>query len=156
MGRGNVCTLGKYEGLWYIDYDKFCDYNREDEDEDAPEAVMWQDDFIEYLQQEMMSRYKSFEVVDRWVSDCGCRCDKHAILESKLFFVAIEDNQWSLAIELIQRVPEELAGLQAKHYEGYLETIKNIILDLFGEVSYRNGAWMSGTIRKEDIENEKK
>ncbi len=156
MGRGNVCTLGKYEGLWYIDYDKFYDYNQDEEDEEASEAVMWQDDFIECLQQEMMSRYKSFEVVDRWVSDCGYRCDKHAILESKLFFVAIEDNQWSLAIELIQRGPEELAGLQTKHYEGYLETIKNIILDLFGEVSYRDGAWTSGTVRKEDIENEKK
>lgn len=23
MGRGNVCTLGKYEGLYYIDNDDF-------------------------------------------------------------------------------------------------------------------------------------
>ena len=32
MGRGNVCVHGKYEGLYYVDYDNFY-YDVTDEDD---------------------------------------------------------------------------------------------------------------------------
>lgn len=171
MGRGNVCVSGAYEGLWYIDKDCLSLYrDRENEDEyvygvelgyDALTSGRFEydefasqdqyDDMVESLRAEITGRYDSFSVIDRWVSNHGNRCDRRAILENELFFIALEDNEWSVAVELLQKGPEELAGLQARHYEGYLETLKKIILDLFGQVSYRNGAWMSGTIRKEEV-----
>ena len=77
--------------------------------------------------------------------------DRKAFLENELFFIAVEDNQWSYAIELIQKGPEYLAGFQKRFYQTYLDAIKNILLDYYGEVSYRRGAWMSGTIKKEEV-----
>lgn len=168
MGRGNCCTYGPYEGLWYIDRDLIDVYYNEEEEEyflardlgydgliksrySPAESEFNFEDMLEVIKERMMAKFKSFRPIDRWISDGGRRCDRHAFLESELFFIAVEDNQWSYAIELIQKGPESLAGLQKRFYQTYLEGIKNILLDYYGEVSYRNGAWMSGTIKKEEV-----
>lgn len=168
MGRGNCCTFGEYEGLWYIDRDLIDVYYNEETDEyklardmnldeypsckySYTESEFNFDDMLEVIKERMMAKFQSFKPVDRWVSDGGTRCDRHAFLESELFFIAVEDNEWSYAIELIQKGPENLAGLQKRFYQTYLNAIRDILLDYYGEVSYRRGAWMSGTITKEDI-----
>ena len=168
MGRGNCCTYGPYEGLWYIDRDLIDVYYNEETDEykvardiDLSEFPSYKysytesdfnfDDMLDVIKERMIAKFTSFEPVDRWVSDGGTRCDRHAFLENELFFIAVEDNQWSYAIELIQKGPENLAGLQKRFYQTYLDAIKNILLDYYGEVSYRCGAWMSGTIKKEEV-----
>ena len=168
MGRGKCCTFGEYEGLWYIDRDLIDVYYNEEEDEyslardlgydgllkcqySQSESEYNFEDMLEVIKDRMMAKFKSFRPVDRWVSDGGMRCDRHAFLESELFFIAVEDNEWSYAIELIQKGPEYLAGLQKRFYQTYLDAIRDILLDYYGEVSYRRGAWMSGTIRKEDV-----
>ena len=168
MGRGNCMVNGPYEGLWYIDRDLIdvywnsyteeyklmrdvgcnefmkCDYSQS-------ESEYNYDDMLEIIRNRMMLKYKSFVEADRWVSDGGSRCDRKAFLENELFFIAVEDNEWSYAIELIQKGPESLAGLQKRFYQTYLDSIRDIILDVYGEVSYRNGPWMHGTIVKEDM-----
>ena len=168
MGRGNCCTFGDYEGLWYIDRDLIDVYYNAETDEsrlardiDLDEFPSFRysdiesqfnfDDMIGVIKERMVAKFKSFHPVDRWVSDGGSRCDRHAFLESELFFIAVEDNEWSYAIELIQKGPEYLAGFQKRFYQIYLNAIRDILLDYYGEVSYRNGAWMSGTIKKEDL-----
>ncbi len=175
MGRGNVCTTGRYEGLWYIDNDFLAVYRHKDTDErymenelgyeqltsgdyeyDQIDSEYEYEAMVEMLRTDITEKFHSFRYADKWVSNHGNRCDRHAILENNLFFIALEDNECSVAVELLQKGPEELAGLQARHYEHYLEAIKNIILDMYGQVSYRNGAWMSGTIKKEDVANETK
>ena len=38
MGKGNVCTQGKYEGLYYIDNDDIHVYRRNDPTDEEPET----------------------------------------------------------------------------------------------------------------------
>ena len=63
-----------------------------------------------------------------------------------------EDNEWSLAIELIMKEGEyggeEKVGLQMGLYRKYLKGIESILLDLNGEVGTYKGAWTSGVIKK--------
>ena len=40
MGKGNVCTLGKYEGLYYIDNDDIHVYRRDDPTDEEPETCL--------------------------------------------------------------------------------------------------------------------
>lgn len=166
MGRGNVCVNEPHEGLWYVDWDMLSVYRNVKTDEyihgreidlsDMDDCEFCQSEtddeywaFIELFRSKMRERFKSFDEVNRWVSDCGCRCDRKAILENRLFFIAVEDNEWSVAVELIQKRPEELSGIQVVHSQRYLEAMKEILLDMFGEVGYRTGAWTSGVIKAE-------
>ena len=168
MGRGNCCVNGPYEGLWYIDRELTDVYwNRDTEEYQLMRDIGYNDffkceyseteseynfnDMLDIIRERMMLKYKSFVVTDRWISDGGSRCDRRAFLENELFFIAVEDNEWSYAIELIQKGPESLSGLQKRNYQTYLNALRDIIIDVYGEVSYRRGPWMSGTIVKEDV-----
>ncbi len=161
MGRGNVCVRGKAEGLFYVDNDFLqayrlvgCDpdepeivspreaYNRRDEAEftfDETESELLYEDLCMNLVWEMKARFKSFDQVNKWISRT-----QRALLENELFYVALEDNEWSIAVELIQKegaYGDELLGLQLGLYEKYLKAIKQIILDMYGEVGVYDGAW---------------
>ncbi len=164
MGRGNVCVFGKCEGLYYVDNDFLDVYSKTDENGDVIScslreleddgfeydemASTWnRDDFEFTFIEQMKTRFPSFEYVNKWISRT-----RRALLENKLFYVVVEDNQWSIAIELIQKEDEyggeEMAGLQIGLYKRYLEGIKEILLELNGEVGIYSGAWTHGTIRK--------
>lgn len=167
MGKGNVCVLGKCEGLYYVDNDFLDVYSREDEHGDKEyrllKDVEYDDTEFEYDESEsyfnreefdwqfaelMRARFPSFELVDKWISR-----DRKAILENGLFYVVYEDNEWSLAIELIMKEGEyggeEKVGLQMGLYRKYLKGIEDILLDMHGTVGTYKGAWTSGTITRE-------
>lgn len=165
MGRGNVCTFGSAEGLYFVDneflevYSKIVGEEGEREyatlreaddgyEYDELESWLSYEDFKAELAFEIERRFKSFEYVGKWISNT-----RFALMENKLFYVVLEDNMWSVAVELIQKEDkyggEELIGLQLGLYEKYLEGIKNILLDMHGEVGTYSGAWTSGVIRKE-------
>ena len=79
--------------------------------------------------------------------------DRQAILESSLFHIAIEDNEWSLAVELLQKegaYGSNLSGLQARHYQKYLDGIKRCLLEYLPSIGTRTGAWTSGIIKREE------
>lgn len=104
-------------------------------------------DFDWHFAELMRARFPSFELVDKWISE-----DRKAILENGLFYVVYEDNQWSLAIELIMKEGEyggeEKVGLQMGLYQKYLKGIEDILLDMHGTVGTYSGAWTSGTITR--------
>lgn len=163
MGRGNVCTFGKYEGLFYADRDYLDYYVAKKEDEDGCfegkllEEMSMEDfnnfdydnfmseilynDFIDEFIELMQKKFKSF-------SDTGQRYG--IILENNLFNIEIEDNEWSYAIKLTQKeyYYYNLENLQKKHYENYLEGIKLSLLELFPSIGCYGGAWTHGTIRR--------
>ena len=175
MGRGNCCTTGPYEGLYYIDNDSYYVYNRERQFDEEPEDRLmgeldydeltgggWYfdqygtecelDDIEECFMDDFTRMFRSFDRVspNRWLDR-----SRRIILESKLFYVCIEDNDWSLAVELIQK--EEPYGaswmenLQGQLYEKYLRGIKLCLLNRLPSIGYRKGAWTSGTIKREDV-----
>ena len=56
--------------------------------------------------------------------------ERRVILENELFYICVEDNEWSLAVELIQKDGYSdcqsawLAGLQKRRYREYLDSMK--------------------------------
>ncbi len=165
MGRGNVCTFGAAEGLFFVDNDFLDVYFKEDEDgEREYRSLREADDGFEYCESEsywnrkdfecefaeaMRERFPSLEYVDKWISNT-----RRALLENSLFYIVLEDNEWSLAVELIQKEGEyggeEKVGLQMGLYMKFLEGIKQILLDMHGEVGEYCGAWTHKTVRKEN------
>ena len=134
MGQGNVCVTGSCEGLYYIDNDHFHIYRR-----DVPGKS-------EECESKMLGELHAPELA---------RLDhnRQSILESSLFHIAIEDNEWSLAIELVQKeglYGDNLYGLQARHYQKYLEGMKRCLLEHLPSIGIRTGAWTSDVIKREE------
>lgn len=181
MGRGNVCTTGAYEGLYYIDNDDFHVYRRVDPLDDYTDSILERDmsyeqlsgpnfyydeigssdelaDIEDCFMDSFTDMYPSFERCEpnkylRSGGPIGGDC-KRVILENGLFFICMEDNEWSMAVELIQKedlYDDHLKGLQKRHYEKYLEGIKKALLKRLPSIATRNGAWCSGVIRREDV-----
>lgn len=177
MGKGNCSVFGSCEGQWYIDYSLIDVYRRKTEGSDGEYEyrlgkdveLSERDDFVydeegsmierenfeDCFCDEMSSKFPCFEPMkkDYWLTWKTHEADGRVLLESKLFYIIVGDNEWSLAVKLIQKKDcygEYLfEGLQKKHSPEYLAAMKEILLNMFGEVSYRTGAWTSGVIRKE-------
>lgn len=175
MGRGNVCVHGKYEGLFYIDNEHLNVYRRADDYDEYPETRLmgeldyaeltggdWlydgegtmceEDDVLECFVDSFTRRFPSFERArgQKWVGD-SCR----VILESKLFYIVVEDNEWSLAVKLIQK--EEpwgdvwMENLQKRLYEKYLDGMKKALLERLPSIGAYGGAWTHRTIQREEV-----
>lgn len=163
MGRGNVCVSGDYEGLYYIDCDYFKVYmldgdgNETDEiDYQAQNDYMRIDLFGEFRRL-FVKRFPSFYLVDKWLcGGCHRHEHRHAILENGLFFICLVDNEWSVAVELIQKdyntgdYDDFMPSLQRRHYKNYLEGMKSCLLELYPEIGVYEGAWTSGTIKRSE------
>lgn len=170
MGRGNVCVTGDYEGLYYVDNDYIHSYRRVGCDPEEENSRLlgeldysdlsggdwvfdeWETNanyewFLEWFQSSFMKRYRSFSKCDEWV---GWRRESHAILENDLFYIAVEDNQWSTAVMLLEKDHPYLSydGLKAKHHLNYLHGIRECLFEQFDTLGIYGGAWTSGTIRK--------
>ncbi|XZH79275.1 hypothetical protein ACSW8S_15490 (plasmid) [Clostridium perfringens] len=153
MGRGNSCVYGDYEGLYYIDWDNFL-YEPEEND-----GLMndWEcqreqfDDSMDIFKEDFIDKFKSFTDCDKWISKT-----EKAILENSLFYIAIEDNDWSIAIKLMQKEQDcycegNLANLQKRHFENYLNGIRDVLFNQFNELGVYDGPWTSGIIHKADF-----
>jgi hypothetical protein len=142
MGRGNVCVHGKYEGLYYVDYENFYYNELDDEGNETEEREfdqMAMEYTIENFKQEML-KSGVFTKCDRWHHR-----DIHVVLESNLFEIAIVDNEWSYAVMLLQK-DDAPVGFQKKHYESYLRKIREALFEQFSQLGVYGGAWTSGTI----------
>lgn len=165
MGRGNVRVFGKYEGLYYVDCDFINVYscaNEAGEPQEVRGCEVKAEDFRSYTYDELLSdityqdfmgtftadfmkNYKSFTSCDKWITR-----DRHVILENNLFYIALVDNEWSIAVMLLQKEQSSLEGLQAKHYKGYLEGIKQCLFKQFDTLGIYAGPWTSGIIRRQE------
>lgn len=164
MGRGNVCTFGKYEGLYYADRDYLDFYVPIDGEADEGKFLGEIDynDFSDYEYDEFLSRVYYEDFITEFVYLFGKKFksfsetgkDYGVIMENELFEIEVEDNEWSYAVKLIQKEDDydnHLEGLQKKHYENYLNGIKTVLLELFPSIGSYRGAWMSGTITREEL-----
>lgn len=162
MGRGNVCTFGKYEGLYYADRDYLDFYvpiNGET-DEGKYLEEMEHNDFDNYEYDEFISRSHYEDFINLFISFFARKFksfsatgeDYGVIMENNLFEIEVEDNEWSYAVKLIQKEDyyNNLEGLQKKHYKNYLEGMKDALLEIFPSIGCYGGAWTSGGITRED------
>lgn len=175
MGRGNVCVFGKYEGLYYIDRDHTDVYRRSDpmSDDECETRLMgdldyaeltggewvydeWGseeelDDVLECFKDSFIKMFPSFERTkpQKWIDRSTM-----AILENKLFYIGIEDNQWSEAVKLLQKedlYDDHLEGLQKRHYQRYLDGMKKALLERLPSIGTYSGAWTSGRATREEV-----
>lgn len=158
MGRGNTCVFGDYEGLYYIDWDNFIAEYEDEYGNIVEDYDLQQEDWENSLEQfidDFTEKFKSFSRCNEWIS----REDK-AVLENKLFYIAIADNEWSVAIKLIQKEQGyhdgNIENLQAKHYKTYLEGIKECLFNQFDELGIYTGPWTSGRIRRSGTEEKER
>lgn len=152
MGKGNTCVFGNFEGLFYIDWDNF---SNEYEDEHGNiiqdydfQRDEWENSLYEFIS-DFTQKFKSFSKCNEWIGR-----DEKAVLENKLFYITIADNEWSMAIKLIQKEQGyydngNIENLQAKHYKTYLEGIKECLFNQFEELGTYSGPWTSGRIRRQ-------
>ncbi len=184
MGRGNVCVTGRCEGLFYIDNDLFHVYRRDDPNDEDPETRLmddleyaeltggeWymdeveteeeQDDIEECFMDGFTRMFRSFcRVHPNKLLKNGAYGDasRRVILESGLFYVCIEDNEWSVAIELVQKKEPYgepwMENLQQALFEKYLDGMKKCLLDRLPRIGTYKGAWTCGELRREDVYHE--
>lgn len=177
MGRGNVRVTGSYEGLFYIDNDDLRVYRKDGPGTDDCEDRLQRDlDYADitgpdwYLD-EVGSSYEEADVLECFCNEMRKLCpsfqpavnsnvwlgnERRVILENELFYICVEDNEWSLAIELVQKDGYSdcesawMAGLQKRHYRGYLDSMKKALLARLPSIGIRTGAWTSRTITREE------
>ena len=173
MGRGNVCVTGEYEGLYYIDHDHTTVYRKYDNDEECSLAAALSLEELtsgKWYLDEYSSMEEAGDVLDCFIEDF---CSKfhsfnppkkdsahnsrrsNILLENKLFCIVIEDNEWSDAIMLLQKedpYDDHLSGLQKRHYQKYLEGMKEALLNRLPSIGCYAGAWTSGVITRESQE----
>ena len=153
MGAGNACVFGDYEGLYYVDWAKF---PYEFENSDGEIVIDYQEQreaWVESLwifKEDMKDKFPSFSDCDKWLSN-----NVKAVLENELFYIATEDNQWSMAIKLLQKEQGfydsgNIYNLQGRHYKNYLEGMKECLFNQFEEIGVCGGPWTSGTIKREN------
>ncbi len=173
MGRGNVCVFREYEGLYYIDNDDLDEYRRVDEETDEVEHCLlgelsyeeltsgdWKfDEWKSQLNWEhakrnlicsLMAKFPSLRECNTWIEH-----DRFALLENNLFYIAVADNQWSQAVMLVQKEHwcYDYSGLQKRHYQSYLDGIRDSLFEQFETIGTYSGAWTSGRISRKDFQS---
>ena len=176
MGKGNVRVTGKYEGLYYINKDDTNVYYRSnDTTDDEFETCLlgslgckdltdgewlydeWGsgeelEDVLWCFVDSFTKRFPSFKKPqkDEWINN-----SIEVILENGLFYVGVEDNEWSTAVELLQKedpYDNHLEGLQKRHYKKYLDGMSKALLERLPSIWSRCSAWTSRKFTKEDFE----
>ena len=172
MGRGNVCTHGKYEGLYFIDRDYIDVYTAQSPDEEdcclvktlgelsyeELQSDAWTfdevasgdavDQVLEGFMEALQKRFPSFKRFEDDTRHDGRRL----ILENGLFVIALEDNEWSLAVELLQKEDDyqSLDGLQSRQYQRYLDGMRDALLEQLPSIGTYTEPWTSGRIVREE------
>ena len=174
MGIGNCCVFGKCEGLYFIDNDDIHMYCRSGRAPGEPPELQllrnvdfrsltdgtWvyhematqveEADILSCFSDDFIRMFPSFHRIEpgQWITR-----SRKAIMENALFYICLEDNQWSLAVELIQKEPpwgENYEALQARHYRQYLLGIQTCLLNRLPSIGIYTGPWTSGVLKKEE------
>lgn len=104
------------------------------------------DEFYSIFLSDFTEKYHSFTVCEKTVQRCGRLL--LAIAESNLFYVCVEDNEWSTAVELICKDDCNCKGLQMIWHETYIAGIKQCLLNQLDSVYMRSGPWTSIRVTK--------
>lgn len=173
MGRGNTCVHGKYEGLYFIDRDYIEVYVKDDPKTGARDFRFLGDMTSEELcgsewkydpdeSQANLARllgdfmydihawYPSFKRCEPSRLEYGARI----IMENRLYCIAVEDNEWSLAVKLLQKDGGRLEGLQRGWFDKYMFAIRKSLLKYLPDIGTYTGPWTSGRITKEEFARE--
>lgn len=150
MGQSNICVNNPYEGLFYVDWDNFKVYDENEQEIDEPELQVVEWRFaLELFKEEFNKKYPSFKPCDIWIDR-----QNHAVLESDFFYIAVADNEWSMAVQLLQKEPEDTdhpnytRSRQMKFHQIYLNGIRDCLFSQFDKLGTYAGPYTHGTIKR--------
>ena len=148
MGRGNYCPAGDCTDQWYVEYDQYDIIGEDETPTGERDYDLMMEDFDLALRA-IIKRFPSFDYVNGVYGDRYW--DEEYRLENKLFRIGIADNTWSLALFLQMRrdLEPDQETLARRHFAAYSKAILTIMLETFGQISLRSGAWCSRTVRLE-------
>lgn len=155
MGKGNI-HAGTHDTVYYVDYDNIYTYENKSTQETRigkDIAVNEMDDYdfcddltqenynrlIEELREHMCRIKDQFQPADAMVSRT-----RRIIAETDTFFLGVEDNQWSLAVELLWR--KDYDADKQHMFEANRKEMLGFLLERFGSVGYRTSSWTHGVI----------
>lgn len=147
-------------GLYYVDYNEIYRFHKKNSDvllkqNEIPEddassyefdqeaSQKYFNDFIMSFQTSFCSHFSSMHPVDRYDKK------KHIIAENKLFQIILEDNNWSVAVELLP-VKKSNEGLQNQMFNSFLTGMKNALFEQFDTIYVRDASWSQIPITKND------
>lgn len=154
------------EGLYYVDYTNIYMYHLKTDpsvlvcEKDIPTG---KEDLYEFDPEMTQAKYESIRMK---LTDSLCqkfpslqasapdeyadkRKTKRIIASNQLFHFLLEDNSWSLAIELLQN-PKANEGLQTQMFPSFLEGLRTSLFEQFDTLHVRTGTWTSQAIQKTD------
>lgn len=156
------------EALFYVNYNNiymFKDKNNPskfvkgteipsgDEDKYEYDADMTQvmyDGIRKKITDYMTTHFNSMQAVqDEYLNKSKSR---RVIARNTLFSVVIEDNVWSIAVELINN-PKGNAGLQSQMFTSFANGLRNALFEQFDELYVRTGSYTADPITKDSPAN---
>lgn len=164
MGAGNV-NVSLNDGLFYVHYDSvnvyknkrdksiICqrkDITRGQEKDFVFDMGLSQQNYdvwLEAFRQKLMKRYPSYRRVDRYT-----KRDQRIVLENDMFFVAIEDNEWGFAVELIARTKYPYPQFQKHLFPHFFKGMKETLLSLTETIYIRSGSWTTQAVTKDNMD----
>ena len=102
------------------------------------------DSFKKQFVKKMQDKFKSLKPHD--ITTKG----KHQLLMNDMFIIAFEDNDWSVAVELLENPKSKNPNLRPNLFPNFQKGMRDILLDLVGEIHIRTGSWSTQKMTKVD------
>ena len=171
MGRSNLCVKGDYEGVYYVDNMELFYYFNPGVDEEPVlgKELFYQSKYSsEGWEYDEAESYLSYEAFKETLVDDICqmfpsfgtektsmRKEGNVLVSNELFDVVLADNEWSVAVMLLQKSEEECGynpkGLQEKHYSSYLDGIEAALFKQFEQIGVYSGPRTAEIIKRPEV-----
>lgn len=157
----NVSVNPDREALFYVDYSHMDVYVNDSNDVKTnndpaiaqnPDVYRFDDtltqarfdSFKKQFVKKMQDKFKSLKPHD--ITTKG----KHQLLMNDMFIIAFEDNDWSVAVELLENPKSKNPNLRPNLFPNFQKGMRDILLDLVGEIHIRTGSWSTQKMTKAD------
>ncbi len=102
------------------------------------------DSFKKQFVKKMQDKFKSLKPHDLTLKG------KHQLLMNDMFIIAFEDNDWSVAVELLENPKSKNPNLRPNLFPNFKKGMRDILLDLVDEIHVRTGSWSTQRVTKAD------
>lgn len=159
----NVSVNPDREAVFYVDYSKMDVYVNVNDANDVktnndpaiaqnPNTYQFDetltqarfDSFKKQFIKKMQDKFKSLKPQDLTAKG------KHQLLMNDMFIVAFEDNDWSVAVELLENPMSKNPNLRPNLFPNFKKGMRDVLLDIVDEIHVRTGSWSTQRMTKAD------
>ena len=159
----NVSVNPNSEAVFYVDYslmDVYVNKNNPNDVKTNNDPVIEQqadiyqfdetltqarfDSFKKQFITKMQDKFKSLKSYDETVKG------KHILLTNDSFLIAFEDNDWSVAIELLETPKPKDPDIRPNLFPTFKQGIRDVLLELVDTIHLRTGSYSTRTMTKAD------